>query len=475
MIDRDQSSPSPIAVVPTDTDDSWLDELAAAQEHHTNSGNHWRAAASPAWSQVKNSLMSTPGKMVMICLVLSVAILAAGFSISQSAAQRRAELDTLTNTTEPVSYVVQDLYSSLSVADTTATAGFISAGVEDSENRDFYGQAIQAASEALTQVAAELPAESTQELELVSEINQILPTYTGLVETAWANNRQGNPVGAAYMALASSVMQDQILPQAAQLHNLTSRAVLDDQKNLTRPMLLPISGLLAAVLFLLAAQWWFAQATRRIFNAGLLTATVLMTIASVWAVATSWVTWSSGTAAYSEAAEPIEQLTTARIAAQQTRSQETLSLVGRTNLDTGSQSFSRVIDDINTALDTYAETELAHEPQNTTNLMIAYDEVAQWEQEHNLLAMQLASGDYQSALENMLVTTDSPTATNNTFQQLDDALAALINSARGSLQSMVAHSSVASAILSRISSLAFVLSLLAIWIGVWPRLQEYRA
>lgn len=475
MAEPEHSSPSPIAVVPTDIDDSWLEDLAATEEHHSSSASHWRPSSSEAWRHFQRWLGSTPGRMILVCLLLSLAILAAGFSVSQNAAERRTDLQSLTQTTEPVSYLVQDLYSELSIADTTATTGFIRAGVETSGNRELYGQAVQAAAEGLIQVAAALPEDAEQEIQLVLELNEVLPTYTGLVETAWANNRQGNPVGAAYMALASSVMQDQILPQAAKLHSMTSQAVLEDQQSLSRPLWLPISGMLAAVAFLLLAQLWLFRVTRRRLNAGLLIATILMSITSLWAIATSLVTWSSGSTAFYEAAHPIEQLTTARIAAQQIRSQETLALVGRTHLDDGTQSFQRTMDEITAALDTYGTTVLAQDADNSANLAIAYAEVENWNQEHDVLALQLGAGDYETALETMLsssyASSDSTTAT---FQKLDDALAALIDSARGELKSQISQSSVASAILSRISGLAFILSLIAIWVGIWPRLQEYR-
>lgn len=472
MVEPEQSSPSPIAVVPETTDDTWLDELTQSTVPRNATGNSWRAPSAELLRKFRAYFQSTPGKMVAICMLLSIAILAAGFSVSQTAAQRRAELDTLTNTTEPVSNAVQEIYSNLSIADTTAISSFVGAGVETSDNRTLYGQAIRTATERLTTTAADLPEDSTEELQLVLDISTLLPTYTGLVETAWANNRQGNPVGAAYMALASSVMQEEILPQAARLHDITSNAVIADQRALTRPMWLPISGMLAAVLFLILAQYWLLQTTRRRLNVGFVCATAFMTIASLWAIATSIVTWTSGTNAYSEAADPLEQLTTARIAAQQIRSQETLALVGRTSLDSGNQSFDAVMEEVTAALDTYGQTDLAREQANSTALLSAYDEANQWAEQHEILTMQLAAGDYDTALETIHL--NQPATAGSSFTKLDNALAQLINSTRGSLQDLVAHGSVASAILTHIANLAFVISLAAIWLGIWPRLQEYR-
>ena len=57
--------------------------------------------------------------------------------------------------------------------------------------------------------------DSPQAARAIAAIAASLPVYSGLVETARANNRQGFPVGAAYLRDASNLMRGRILPPPA--------------------------------------------------------------------------------------------------------------------------------------------------------------------------------------------------------------------------------------------------------------------
>ena len=56
-----------------------------------------------------------------------------------------------------------------------------------------------------------------------------LPVYTGLVETARVYNRQGLPLGAAYLREASGLMRDKLLPAAKQLYRTETGRLADDR------------------------------------------------------------------------------------------------------------------------------------------------------------------------------------------------------------------------------------------------------
>jgi hypothetical protein len=46
--------------------------------------------------------------------------------------------------------------------------------------------------------------------QVLAEANASLTTYTGLIESARANNRQGFPVGIGYLKNASTVLRSQV-------------------------------------------------------------------------------------------------------------------------------------------------------------------------------------------------------------------------------------------------------------------------
>ena len=174
--------------------------------------------------------------------------------------------------------------------------------------------------------------------DLVGLIQRELPTYTGMVEATRANHRAGNAVSEAYMSNASALMRDDLLPAADELFRLTSMRVSEQQKQLTSPQWVPLSGLIAAVIFLILAQWWLWRLTRRRFNRGFLTATGLITLAIVWVVFSNLATWSAGSQGFAEASRPWDMLTSSRIEAQRAYSAETLSLVQRYSLEDLSDS-----------------------------------------------------------------------------------------------------------------------------------------
>src|SRR6185437_6146953 len=56
----------------------------------------------------------------------------------------------------------------------------------------------------------------------VSTVGEQLPVYTGLVENARALNRLGLPLGQAYLASASKLMQTRILPAVEEVRTAES-------------------------------------------------------------------------------------------------------------------------------------------------------------------------------------------------------------------------------------------------------------
>ena len=64
----------------------------------------------------------------------------------------------------------------------------------------------------------------------VADISAQLAAYTGLVESARANNRQGLTIGSAYLREASSLMQTALLPGAERIYTGNLAALDDDQR-----------------------------------------------------------------------------------------------------------------------------------------------------------------------------------------------------------------------------------------------------
>lgn len=501
-----------VEAVPAHAQDHWLDEAETTDAPGMSFIRRFFRSSFSGSTQIITRVFgffgTTPGKMVVGMIVLTAALLAAGLSMANSVSNRQSELNHLLTSTEPMSNSAHKLYMSLSLADTIATTGFVQAGVEPENTREQYLRAIDSAAAEATSAVLDSDDDEEYLRQLAVQIQRQLPVYTGLVEAARTNNCAGNAVGAAYMSNASAMMRDEILPAAASLFRLSSNNVSEQQDQLTRPQWVPLSGLVAALLFLGLAQYWLWRISRRRFNRGFAAATVMMVVALLWVSGTNVYTWHLGNRGFTEASTPWDSLTQARIDAQRTRTEEILALVQRRTNYNPSLEFSSTNKHISAALDDYSNSSALRTAAETsadegsadkasadaTDLSTideARTALQEWDEAKAHLLRALDSGNYEQALA---LATDSTmgaqgsgadstgtagSGTNQTmssaaaFEKLDAALATLIANARDSMRSYLSESLAALNLVAAAVSLLSLLSVLAIWLGIRPRMVEY--
>src|SRR5215470_8888534 len=147
-----------------------------------------------AGKRLRAIVASTPARLTLWMVALLVVALGYGIAALVGSVQTSSSVASVRTSSGPLTVSAQSLYRSLWDADATAAAGFLSAGAEPPALRQRYLDDIASAGTALANVAA---AGQTASQALNTLATQ-LPVYTGLVEAARANNRQGYPVGAAY-------------------------------------------------------------------------------------------------------------------------------------------------------------------------------------------------------------------------------------------------------------------------------------
>ena len=94
--------------------------------------------------------------------------------------------------------------------------------------REQYQQALARAASALADATAGTT--DIQTRTAMAKISEQLTAYTGLVEAARANNRQGHVIGSAYLREASSLMQTSLLPAAEKVYDTNLATVKEDQR-----------------------------------------------------------------------------------------------------------------------------------------------------------------------------------------------------------------------------------------------------
>lgn len=172
---------------------------------------------------------------------------------------------------------LQDARNQLVAADAAATTAFLVGGLEPTDLRASYDTAIDAGAHALTQLAATGP----DGADGLAEVSADLTTYSGLVAQARANNRQGFPVGSAYLEEASTVLREDIVPALDALVAAEQERVDGDLTAVRTATPLLIAIVVLALVVLGAVQVWVARRTRRTFNAGLVGATVALLVIAV--------------------------------------------------------------------------------------------------------------------------------------------------------------------------------------------------
>ncbi|MGZ5390498.1 MAG: protein kinase G-activating protein GlnX [Mycobacterium sp.] len=411
-------------------------------------------------------LWTTPGRILSIGVVLSALVIASAFATSTTINDRQAALTTVLNHTEPLAFAAGQLYTTLSVADAAAATAFI-AGAEPRDVRHRYEQAITDASVAVTRASSGLTDEPM--VQLLGRVNAELSVYTGLVETARTNNRAGNPVGSSYLSEASALMQTRILPDAQRLYEETSLRVNAETTASTRipgPVILVV---LATLLFGVFANRWLARRTRRRINIGFIAGGLAVLIMLVWVGTALIISTADSRSAKDTAAESLKTVTNLAITAQQARADETLSLIRRGDEDVRKRSYYQRIDVMQQQLSDYLARDDAIDK---ADLADAEALLKRWRAADDRINAYIAVGNYQAATQVALGTGEDDSTP--AFNKLDDALGKGIEESRSQLRSDIANAhrvlagaTVGAAVLSVVAALAVAL-------GLWPRLSEYR-
>lgn len=304
-------------------------------------GTGGRAAAVGAWA--RGRLTTTPGKLVLISVLLVAGAVSFGAIASVAERSRAQAAQAAATQTEPLLLQSVFLYTRLSDANATATTTFLQGGVEPPARLAHYLVDLRAASGALATLTGNVGA-SPETRPAVVTITEQLPVYTGLVEAARANNRQGFPIGAAYLRQASTLLTGKILPQANHLYATEAKRLSDDYAAGTSPGAVIVLAIVVvlAVGSLVAAQIYLARMSRRILNVPMVAATVLVVAVSIWAVA-ALIAEQNALGRARRSSDSVEVLSASRVLLSRAQSDQSLILANRGSDETDPGNFTAVV------------------------------------------------------------------------------------------------------------------------------------
>jgi hypothetical protein len=259
-------------------------------------------------------------------LLAAVCALAAAVFGALGALSMKACADDLIRANDNTAQVVrvQSIYAEALRADAEATNGFLVGGLEDPTERAQYDAAMASVAATIAEAARAQPADGTA----LAALNTTMQSYAENVALARADNRQGLPIGAQYLKIASTDLRATAVPLIDALTSANAdRARAEfDAAGRSLPMLL--SGLAALVVMILTAVW-LAQRTHRYLNPRLTTGIVgVLGGLVVGILVTSSIASDVSGVRANEFAGTLA-LTTMRSAAYDAKSLESLGLIAR--------------------------------------------------------------------------------------------------------------------------------------------------
>lgn len=434
-----------------------------------------RSAAAGRGRRTASRLRRTPGRLALLMAALIVLGLATGLAGVVDVRQRTGLIDEVGSASGRLAIAAQNLYRALSDADATAASAFLASGVEPVSQRERYQADISAAAAALAVVSRGDVGADRFAAALASLSGQ-LPVYTGLVETARTYNRQGLPVGAAYLREASGLMRERLLPAAQEVY----RAVTD-RLDQTRddggavPWFATLLGLLTLACLGLA-QRFVSRRTNRVVNVGLLAATVATVALLLWLGASAVIAGNRLDASRDDGSAQVDLLAQARIVALQARADEALTLVARGNGQAFEDDYGAVMSQLVGADGSGGLLGRARQAASDDPTREAADAASRlardWLTAHGKLHTSDNNGQYAEAVAAAIGAGAGSTA--NISSQLDDVLARAIEHNSGRFQERARAGGEALSGVALGTVVLTVLGVAAAALGIRRRMVEYR-
>ncbi|MEV7424266.1 hypothetical protein [Streptomyces sp. NPDC091212] len=392
-------------------------------------------ARAAAWTETTERLRAAagtePGRLRIIGAALALLVVAFGAVTAWEVSDRYAAAHDVVNSSQQLSADAAGIYSSLADADTAAASAFLSGAPEPVKLREDYAEYIRTASELLIKAATHTDSSGASGTAIKS-LNEGLPVYTGLIEQARAYNRQGLPLGAAYLRYANERMTEDLLPQAKKLYDAeTGRLAADNDRARQWPYASTV--LAVAVLgFLFWTQRRNYRRTNRVFNLGLVCATAASLVLLVWLGVGQSLARGDLNSAQTQGQASLKELNDARIESLKARANENLTMVSLGAViekdDRTGEDEDKYEKDYQTAMGELGRAlaradKLADGGSVGRQVDAARAAYGQWQGRHQEARASDAAGDYRAAVAKVIGDEGSTGQSFNRVKQaLDDSL-----------------------------------------------------
>ena len=348
---------------------------------------------------------------------------------------------------------VQQIQTNLLAADATATNAFLVGGLEPPAQRAAYDEALTATGVLIAQAAEAQPADA----DALAALNQRVLEYAGLIEQARANNRQGLPVGAQYLRVASAQLRSETLPilDALVSTNADRATIRMDMRLGYVFVAIAVLGLAAVV----AGQVWLARRFKRRINLGMLTASIALLAALVGGTIGLQQVSAAVRSIQSGSFAAVNAAADARIDASNAKSNESLTLIARGSGASFEAAWKASADSVVSNLGRLGPT-------------APTDEWTRYMAVHNQIRALDDGGQWEAAVA--LATGSGPDSANTAFNAFDLRLADTLNQVSDEASAGLAGPQTVLVIAAILILLLGLAAALLGRRGVAARLREYR-
>ncbi|MGV9320413.1 hypothetical protein [Streptomyces sp. NPDC003660] len=427
--------------------------------------------------RLRDAATTEPGRLRVIGAVLALLVVAFGAVTAWQSGERAGAADDVLTRSQPLSSGAAAIYRSLADANTAASTGFLAGPRETTANRERYEDDIRTAASGLIRAAADTEPGSPSEAT-VRKLNRLLPEYKGLIERARVYNRQGYPVGGAYLRYANEKMQTEMLPAAQDLYTKENQRLDADYADATPYPWAAIALGLLALAALGLAQYRDYRRTNRVLNHGLVAASAATVVVLLWLLVGHTLARSGLFGSYDHGIRSLNVLHNAQIAALKARGNENLSLVARgaetvevngTKQDAYYYAFDRDLGTLQARLTEarrYADDDQGGAPVDS-----ALGDTAEWKKRHGTARDEDEKGNYQVALDQVIGAHDT---TGASFDGVDRSLTRALGHEQTEFDRAAADGRDAMTGLPQGAAVLGVLGAAGAVFGIGRRLSEYR-
>ncbi|MFI6944349.1 hypothetical protein ACIBI4_34270 [Streptomyces sp. NPDC050418] len=471
-----------------------------------------RSARAELTDRLRAASTTEPGRLRIIGAVIAVLVIVFGAITAWQMADRSAAADDVLHRSQPLSADAAAIYGSLADANTAAASGFLAAGRQPEKSDDpevqkdreadqkelnakyqreanaRFQKDLDTAAEKLTTAAASSRG-TGKSAETISRLNRLLPEYAERIETARTYNRQGLPLGGAYLRNANDLMQKKMLPAAEELYEAEKKQLDADYADAKAYPWAAIALGVVALGGLARAQVRNYRRTNRVFNHGLVAATAASTVVLLWLVVGHTVAFSGLSGSYDEGVRSLNTLNEARIGILQARGGENLTLVARgaetvpkgqpnEGKDVYEVAFKGQMDALDGGKDKRGGTlqaalDLAEDDAGKAPVRESMDAVKEWDVRHAEARKADDGGNYDQALSRVVGELKQK-PTGECFDVADAALAKAIDHEEQDLRSAAKDGRGAMTGLPVGAAVLAVLAATGAVLGIGRRLSEYR-